>query len=165
MSTYITALYPDMDTARRLLDALENTGYERDSLLLITSGGVRDAWLEEPDTGIVTTGAGLVGAMLGGAVGLTAGAVPGGLVLAGPIAGFFAGVGAGGLSGTLVGALAEIGIPRREARTYATHLGRGRVLVGVDIPEDGDVHKARKILREYRPSTAPVAYEPALQAA
>ena len=82
---------------------------------------------------------------VGGAIGVTAGAIlaalaaigtsiaiPGlGLVIAGPIAAALAGAGAGGLTGGIIGALIGWGIPKERAKLYESDLKNGGIVLGV----------------------------------
>jgi hypothetical protein len=88
---------------------------------------------------------------IGGAIGVTAGAIlatvaaigtsiaiPGlGVVIAGPIAAALAGAGAGGLTGGIIGALIGWGIPEERAKLYESDLKYGDIVLGV-IPRNDD---------------------------
>jgi len=93
----------------------------------------------------------LESASVGGAIGLTAGAIlasvvaigtsiaiPGlGLFIAGPIAVALAGAGAGGLTGGIIGALIGWGIPEERAKLYESDLKSGGIVLGV-VPHNDD---------------------------
>ncbi|MFO0832312.1 MAG: hypothetical protein U0637_10805 [Phycisphaerales bacterium] len=96
-------------------------------------------------------GAGVGGAILAIAAGLTAVGVVAsgglGLVAAGPIIAALAGAGAGAAAGGLVGGLIGLGIPEHEAKYYEGIIAKGGVLVGVRAEGDRRA-EARRILEE-----------------
>jgi hypothetical protein len=89
---------------------------------------------------------------VGGAIGVTAGAIlaalaaigtsiaiPGlGLIIAGPIAVALAGAGVGGLTGGIIGALIGWGLPEERARIYESDLKNGGIVLGVSPHNDED---------------------------
>jgi hypothetical protein len=96
------------------------------------------------------TAGGILGGTLGVLVALGALAIPGvgPLIAAGPIVAALAGVGAGGAVGGLIGALVGAGIPEYEAKRYAGRVKDGGVLLSVHAVTDGEVLRAKELLRE-----------------
>lgn len=82
------------------------------------------------------------GAVVGGALGGIAAAIPalgllaipgiGPFLAAGPIAAILTGVVAGGVAGGLIGALAEMGVGEEDAKEYEYQLQQGKIIVLVE---------------------------------
>ena len=70
------------------------------------------------------------------------------LMVAGPIVAGLAGLGAGGAVGGLLGGLIGMGIPEYEAKRYEGQVRNGGVLLSVHAETDGEVLRAKEILRE-----------------
>lgn len=96
------------------------------------------------------TAGGIVGGTLGVLVALGSLAIPGvgPLIAAGPLVAGLAGLGAGGAVGGLLGALVGAGIPEYEAKRYAGRVKDGGVLLSVHAETDGEVLRAKEVLRE-----------------
>lgn len=98
----------------------------------------------------------LLGAGLGGLVGLFAGALSlatmgvGALLIAGPAAAL-----TGGIVGGLVGSMAGWGVPRNAAKDYVNHLNEGHVLLLMRANPDV-MAQAMNILGEFSPVTLDV---------
>jgi hypothetical protein len=69
-------------------------------------------------------------------------------MVAGPIVAGLAGLGAGGAVGGLLGGLIGLGIPEYEAKRYEGQVRNGGVLLSVHAETDGEVLRAKELLRE-----------------
>jgi hypothetical protein len=93
-----------------------------------------------------------VGGVIGGTLGLLAGAgalaIPGigPLLAAGPIVAGLAGLGAGGAVGGFVGALVGMGVPEFEAKRYEGRVKGGGTLLSVHCDTSEQVDRARHLL-------------------
>ena len=102
--------------------------------------------------GAVTGGA--TGGAIGGALGALAGAgllvIPGigPFLAAGPIVAGLAGLGAGSVVGGIAGALIGMGLPEYEAKRYEGHVQNGGILISVHCDTDGEIARAKEILKE-----------------
>jgi hypothetical protein len=79
------------------------------------------------------------GIAAGATVGAALALIPGvGVFAAGPLLALLQGLGVGGAAGTLVGMLAGIGWWKAEADIPVEDLERGRLLVGISVPDERD---------------------------
>ena len=103
------------------------------------------------------------GAVIGGAIGLVALAVPGigPLLAAGPIAAALGGAVAGGAVGGLLGSFAGLGIPTDEAEAYEAAVRAGSVVLAVKAPDE-ETAKAYAGLLEERGAVRATSYQPSL---
>lgn len=161
MEKTVVALFDDIDTAQRALEALISDGFDRSDVSVVrtnengdyAAGTTTD--VTTADTSGAAAGAG-IGAALGGLAGLVIGlgvlAIPGlGPVLAaGPLAMTLAGAGIGAAAGGLIGALTDVGIPEKEAGYFAEGIRRGGTLLTVRANEDR-VSSATQILNRFSP--------------
>jgi len=162
----VVGLYDDIDTANQVVQALVDSGIERDAISLVagdregkyTSARSGDNWnrSQTTDTGDAAAGGALTGAVVGGVGGallsLSALAIPGigPVIAAGPLVAGLIGAGAGAAVGGLVGALTEAGLPEDEAGYYVEGVNHGGTLVSVradDDEKDGVV----AIMNRYNP--------------
>ncbi|MGH7541876.1 MAG: hypothetical protein ACRELC_12835 [Gemmatimonadota bacterium] len=157
-SRFVSAIFSDLDKARRGVKTLEERGYPPSELSVLMADDTRDHHLRthpeyegrDPETYLVDEvelekdnkalkGAGAGGA-IGGAVGAVAAAVaavgtlvtipPLGIVVAGPLAAALAGAGAGGAVGGFVGALTGAGMSEYRAKRLEKVLKEGHIVVG-----------------------------------
>jgi hypothetical protein len=152
VSTMVTGLFRDRESAERAYQAVTERGYSSDEVNVIMSDDARKTHFGEgsPETELGNKAA--EGAGIGGAIGGTLGAIaaaaaavgttlliPGlGLVIAGPLAAAIAGAGAGGVAGGLVGALIGWGIPEEHVKHYEEGLKSGGILLSVKPRNDQD---------------------------
>jgi hypothetical protein len=145
----LTRLYDNHQDALVIVQALEQAGFPRDEVSIVSSNaGNRwnpatrrgDTAATAADEGTSATGAGAaIGAALGGTAGLLAGlgalAIPGvgPVVAAGWLVATLAGAGAGalvgGAAGGLVDALTNAGVSEADANVYAEGVRRGGTLL------------------------------------
>ncbi|MEO5895851.1 MAG: CsbD family protein [Vicinamibacterales bacterium] len=170
---FVTGLYDTPEHAGRAYDDLTNKhGYKSDDVSVLMSDDTRQRHFGDakPGTEFTTGSKAAEGAGIGGATGISVGAVLGGLlaaatsiaipgiglIVAGPIAGAIAGAGAGGAAGTLLGALIGAGIPEERAKVYDEGIRSGGIVLGTrardethaaELERDFTTHGGRNILR------------------
>jgi hypothetical protein len=149
---WVTGTFTDRDSAERAYNLMLSRGYNVKEINLMMSDETRRQYFsDETATDSELGNKTMESAGVGGAIGVTAGAIlatvaaigttiviPGlGLVIAGPIAAVLAGAGAGGLTGGIVGALIGWGLPEERAKLYESDLKDGGIVLGV-IPHNDD---------------------------
>jgi uncharacterized protein (TIGR02271 family) len=140
MARTVIGLFDNMGEARRVVQALVDSGFQRDDISIISrdrgEGGEYITERDERSSGAAMgAGAGAAVGGLGGLlVGLSALAIPGvgPVIAAGPLATTLAGATLGAAAGGIIGALTDLGIPEEEAHYYAEGVRRGGVLVSVE---------------------------------
>jgi hypothetical protein len=131
-----TRVYDTYSQAEQAVGALEAAGVASSDISLVANKVVSDKYDKVDEVSGTATGAG-VGAALGGGVGLLTGlglmAIPGlgPVVAAGWLAATALGAAAGTAAGGLIGALAEAGVPERDAQVYSEAVRRGGTLMTV----------------------------------
>lgn len=152
VSTMVTGLFRDRDSAERAYKTVAERGYDSDEINVIMSDDARKAHFADDSIETELGNKAAEGAGIGGAIGGTLGAIaaaaaavgttlliPGlGLVIAGPLAAAIAGAGAGGVAGGLVGALIGWGIPEEHVKHYEEGLKSGGILLSVKPRNDED---------------------------
>lgn len=162
MAKTVVALFHDFDTAERAVRELENQGFSRDDVSLMSRDqthyskpGEKTAERGTHAGEGAAAGAG-TGAVIGGIGGLLVGlgllTIPGigPILAAGPIATTLAGAGAGAAAGGIVGALTGAGVPKEEAHAFAEGVRRGGTLVMVRASENM-ASRAQDILNRFNP--------------
>jgi uncharacterized membrane protein len=159
MDRTVVALFDDVGTAQRALEALLNNDFNRSDISVVRTNQQSTTGTDtRTDADIASgaaTGAG-VGAVLGGIAGLVVGlgalAIPGigPIVAAGPLATTLAGAGIGAATGGVIGALTDAGIPETEAEYYAEGIRRGGTLLTVRASES-QASRAINILQRFSP--------------
>jgi hypothetical protein len=149
---WVTGTFAHRDSAERAYNLMLSRGYSEREINLMMSDETRERYFsDEKATDSELSNKALESAGVGGAIGVTAGAIlasvvaigtsiaiPGlGLFIAGPIAVALAGAGAGGLTGGIIGALIGWGIPEERAKLYESDLKSGGIVLGV-IPHNDD---------------------------
>jgi hypothetical protein len=149
---WVTGTFTDRDSAERAYNLMLSRGYSVKEINLMMSDETRRQYFSDETATDSELGAkAMESAGVGGAIGVTAGAIlatvaaigttiiiPGlGLVIAGPIATALAGAGAGGLTGGIIGALIGWGLPEERAKLYESDLKDGGIVLGV-IPHNDD---------------------------
>lgn len=152
----IIEIFKDKESVDKAINVLETRGYTKDEINVIASDVTRDKYFKD-GKGVDVETKTLKGAGAGSAIGLTLGAIIGGvlavgsvvipgvgLIVAGPLAAALAGAGAGSLAGGLVGALAGWGIPEAKAKTYEKAIKDGKIVVAVRPHSDEDAKMIEK---------------------
>ncbi|HHX65994.1 MAG TPA: hypothetical protein GX702_14020 [Chloroflexi bacterium] len=157
MAKTIIALYDDLSSAHRAVRDLVDSGFDRETISLMTQDRQRARSADEEDAASEAAGTGAgIGALVGGLGGLLVGlgalAIPGigPLLVAGPLVTTLAGAGVGAGLGALVGALAGMGVPENEARYFAEGVRRGATLVSLRSPDERAT-EAIDIMERYGP--------------
>lgn len=162
MTKMLIAGFTDRDEADMAIRELEDEGYNRDDISVITNSDSRTTIKREitaDDTASGTISGAATGGALGGLAGLLAGIgiVPAlaGLLIGGPIAAALgltgvaattvSGAVTGALAGGLVGALTDLGLPEETARAYEKTVKEGGVILAVPVESD-EKRSARQIL-------------------
>lgn len=150
---WITGTFADRASAERAYKSMLSRGYDEKEINLMMSDETRKHYFAAESVSDTELGnKALESAGVGGAIGITAGAlfaamavigtsiaIPGlGLVIAGPVAAALAGAGAGGLTGGLIGALIGWGLPEEHAKLYEADLKDGGIVLGVSAHNDED---------------------------
>lgn len=161
----VTACFPDMDAARRAVEALEHAGVAASAISLLGPQAERAAQVTDTagaDERIMdeslraTVGGAAAGTGVGGAVGFLAGAAAFGIPGVGPAVGAgiwastLAGAAAGGGVGFTAGAMAKL----KQSRAWELTLqqvGDGHVVVGVHTDDPQEFADAVDALRGRAP--------------
>jgi hypothetical protein len=160
----VAGVFPVQTQAQQALQDLQTAGFAPQRVSVIARDTERARDVAEETGAEVPTGAAAgagAGAVLGGLagwlIGIGALAIPGigPVVAAGPIAAALGvggttaavGAGVGAVAGGLVGALTGWGFSESEAREYQERVGRGDILLAVEVPDDQDTGRAEDILR------------------
>jgi hypothetical protein len=142
----VVGVFDTFAAAEAAASALRSAGYPLDQLSVAHAPPGTPPSLGAEDTRAAegaVAGAG-AGALLGGAIALTAVALSGGaLLVAGPILAALGGGVVGGLAGSFVG----LGIPTDHAKRYAAAVRAGGVLVAVNVPDENASRTAADLLR------------------
>lgn len=159
-------IFKDKESADKAIKALETRGYTKDEITIVTTDVTRDKYFKDEKT-VEAENQTLKGAGAGSAIGLTLGAliggilavgsvvIPGvGLIVAGPLAAALAGAGAGSLAGGLVGALTGWGVSEVKAKKYEKAIKEGKIVVGVRPHTNEDVKMIETEWAQYKEEPA-----------
>jgi hypothetical protein len=145
---WVSGTFADRASAERAYNLMLSRGYSEKEINLMMSDETRNRYFSDEKVADSELGnIAMESAGVGGAIGVTAGAIlaavaiaiPGlVLVIAGPIAAVLAGAGAGGLTGGIIGALIGWGIPEEHAKLYESDLKDGGIVLGVSPRNDDD---------------------------
>lgn len=160
MAKTVVGLFDKLEDARRAIEDLTDSGFDRRDISLVASDPNREyqGQMTEDEgnvAGGTVAGAG-IGAVLGGLGGLLVGlgalAIPGigPVIAAGPLVSALAGAGIGAAAGGLIGALVDLGIPEQDANYYAEGVRRGGALVTLKT-SDELADEAADILNRHNP--------------
>jgi hypothetical protein len=151
----VSRVYDTYAQARAAVAAVEASGVPSTEVSLVANKYVSGQYEDVDDVNKTATGAGIGGAMGGGA-GLLAGlgliAIPGlgPVVAAGWLAATAVGLAAGATAGGLVGALVGAGEPEEHANVYSESVRRGGTLVTARVA-DQDAARIQGVLDRYKP--------------
>jgi hypothetical protein len=145
--------------------ALRQRGVAEEDISLVRRGEETPPAASADDTkaGAGTAAGVSAGAVIGGALGLAALAVPGvgPLLAAGPIAAALGGAIAGGAVGGLIGSFAGLGVPTEEAETYERAVRAGAIVLAVKAPDEETADAYTRLLQE-NGATQVNSYQPSL---
>ena len=148
-------VYDSYSQARGVVDELARTGVPDADVSLVANKHVSKEYADVDDVSDTAKGAGIGGA-LGGGAGLLAGlgmlAIPGlgPVVAAGWLAATAVGAAAGAAAGGIVGALVDAGVSREHAEVYSEAVRRGGTMVTAKV-RDEDAARAEAIMDRFRP--------------
>ena len=151
----VSRVYDSYSQARSAVTAVEAAGVRSSEVSLVANKYVSDKYADVNEVSPTATGAGIGGA-LGGGAGLLAGlgllAIPGlgPVVAVGWLASLAVGAAAGAAAGGLVGAMVSAGVPEEHAHVYSESVRRGGTLVTAKV-EDSDAARIQAILDRYKP--------------
>jgi hypothetical protein len=153
----VSRVYDTYAHARDAVTAVEATGVPTSDVSLVANKYVSEQYADVHEVSAPATGAGIGGA-LGGGAGLLAIPGLGPVVAAGWLAATAVGAVAGAATGGLVGALVGAGVSDTDAHVYSESVRRGGTLVSVRA-KDEDAPRVQAILDRFKP------IDPALRAA
>jgi hypothetical protein len=151
----VSRVYDTYAQARNAVTAIEAAGVRSSEVSLVANRYVSEKYADVKEVSPTATGAG-VGGALGGGAGLLAGlgllAIPGlgPVVAAGWLASLAIGAAAGATAGGLVGALVGAGTSDDHANVYSESVRRGGTLVSARV-DDKDASRIQAILDTYKP--------------
>src|ERR1044071_9714730 len=151
----VTRVYDSYAQARAAVDAVEKAGVPASDVSIVANKYVSAEHADVDEVSDATKGAGIGGA-LGGGAGLLAGlgllAIPGlgPVVAAGWLASTAVGIAAGAATGGIVGALVDAGVDRDPAAVYSESVRRGGTMVTVRA-RDEDAGRVATLLESYKP--------------
>jgi hypothetical protein len=150
-SGWLTGSFRDRESSEGAYKSLRDRGYSDDDINVLMSDETRNKWYgkDEPtELGSKAPEGAVTGGLIGGTLGAIAAGIaaigtnlvlPGlGLIVWGPIAAALAGAGAGGATGGIIGALVGYGIPEEHARLYEEDVKNGGAVIGVKPRNDED---------------------------
>ncbi|MFC4769837.1 hypothetical protein [Effusibacillus consociatus] len=146
---HVIGSFEKQETAEGLIQALQNQ-IPKEKISLITKPEQFSPKNETPKTDLPVDG-GLIGAAIGGAIGLAfvggSIALPGGTPLMagwGPLFGLLY----GGMSGGILGGLIDIGVNPTSAKTLTEAIESGKFLVSAEVSEH-DAENVKKIFSDF----------------
>jgi hypothetical protein len=161
----VVAVFDDADAATAAAAAVRQRGVADDDLSIVRRGEETPPAQSADDTksGTGTVAGASAGALIGGALGLAALAIPGfgPLLAAGPLAVALGGAVTGGAVGGLVGSFAGLGVPTDEAKAYEEALRSGSVVLAARVADEDAARAMESLLMEQGARSA-TSYQPAL---
>ncbi|HEX2515280.1 MAG TPA: hypothetical protein VH257_11275 [Chloroflexota bacterium] len=161
----VVAVFDDVSAAAAAATALRQRGVSDDDLSIVRRGEETPPpqSADETKSGTGTVAGASAGALIGGALGLAALAIPGfgPLLAAGPLAVALGGAVTGGAVGGLVGSFAGLGVPTDEAKAYEEALRSGSVILAVKTADE-DAAKELESLLLVQGAQRATSYQPAL---
>jgi uncharacterized membrane protein len=138
MRQTVVGLFRDPVEAQVAVRDLKDAGFADDHVSLVTRGESANQVAADHEPIEATAKGATIGGVAGALLGLAAFAIPGiGPVLAmGPLAAALTGAGVGAATGGMLGALADMGVPEREAQQLMDAVREGGTLVVVHVTEN-----------------------------
>ncbi len=163
----VMGVFEHQDQLTRVLKQLEDSGYQEDSISVVTSDESRNQNLSiEHHTKAAegAAGGGLVGGLAGAVMAglMSAGIITTGgmnLVVAGPIVSTLAGFGAGSAAGGLIGALIGAGIPEHDIEFFKKKLHSGHFLIAVETKGPTEAEQVYEIFNAEDPLSTDERWE------
>jgi len=157
MKKAVFCIAKNIDQAALIVDQLKIAGFSNNdiSVLLPDKSGTKDFAHEmhtkSPEGAAIGGAAGIsVGAVLGWLAGIGSLAIPGvgPFIAAGPIMGALGGAALGAATGGVTGALIGLGIPEYEAKRYEGKIIGGNALISVHTENSEARSQAKKIFEQ-----------------
>lgn len=154
-SKMIIGIFNDYSMAGKVVEALKEAGFQARNVSILANDAEEARFaasnLEGPGPDKVVTTCGVLGAVGGWLVGLTAMAIPGAgfFLAAGPLMSALSGAAAGGIIGVITGALIHFDVPESEAKIYAGNLSEGKILVAVHTDNKDERLKCEDIFEQF----------------
>jgi uncharacterized membrane protein len=145
----VYAIFPNEEQAGRAVKELVEQEYSAANIVVLMRDGESDAPVQEVPVRTKTwvRPSIAIGATLG-AVGGALVAVGGGLLAAGPLVAVLQGAAGGGAAGTIAGTVGGLGYWRDVIDFPERESNAGAILVGVDLPSQGQPERARDALKQ-----------------
>lgn len=155
-SKVVIASFPHTTHAHRAVRDLVGVGVHPDRISVLLNERAKADFARLDESNKASEGAAIggaaglsLGALVAGLASVAALAVPGvGILAAGPIVAAFAGAGAGGVAGGLLGGLVGLGVPEHEAKLHLSILEKEGVAVIVQSDDSSELSRATKVLKE-----------------
>jgi hypothetical protein len=157
MNKAVFCIAKDIGQAEIIVDRLKTVGFTSNSIsvLMPDKSGTRDFAHEKntkaPEGAAIGGAAGIsVGAILGWLAGIGSLAIPGvgPFIAAGPIMGALGGAAVGAATGSLAGALVGLGIPEYEAKLYEGKIKGGSALISVHTDSSEERTTVKEIFEQ-----------------
>jgi hypothetical protein len=159
------AIFDRLDHAESAARDLRTAGVPDDDVSFVYKrpGSLPELGAEETHTGNGTVAGATTGALLGGALGLVALAIPGigPLLAAGPIVAAISGALAGGTLGGLIGSFVGLGVPKEQAQAYEEAVRNGGIVLAVRLTDPATNDRVLEILRQHQ-AKGVASFTPAL---
>lgn len=151
----ITAIFDTRIESETALSKLEHAGYTQREITVLVTEETRGKHFgiqanTKADEGAVTgaTLGGVAGAIALGLASAGTLLIPGlNLVVSGALIGGLVGLGAGAATGGLIGSLVGLGITEHEAKLYEDAVRKGSILVAVESRDDESTNRIKDILK------------------
>ena len=149
----VVGIFDQFEQADAARKALRQAGYRDENISLVmqereTAPEVSANETKANEGAIAGVSA---GAVVGGAIGLAALAIPGigPLLAAGPIAAALGGALAGSALGGLIGSFSGLGIPTEHAKRYEAAVRSGGVVLAIKVPDREAADRVRAMLDQH----------------
>lgn len=152
----ITAVFDSRSAAESALRKLEHAGFtQKEVTLLITEEtrgkhfGIKENTQVEAGAATGAAVGGLAGALYLALASAGTLLIPGlNLVVSGALIGGLVGLGAGAATGGLIGSLVGLGIPEYEAKLYEAAVRKGAILIAVESRDEDTTDRVKGILKD-----------------
>ena len=144
----ILGLFPKREDADEALFHLTDNGFKTDEISVIANEERLAKYRSKKSGGDGALTGGLLGGLTGLLIAATPVVLPGvGILVAGPLTAL-TGLAMGAITGGLFGALIDLGVSEKQARSYEKRIKKGGVLLTVPVSEKTE-DKARQIMKAH----------------
>jgi hypothetical protein len=157
MNKAVFCIAQSIEQAETIVDRLKAAGFPKDDISVLfpdktsTKDFAHEKHTKAPEGAAIGGAAGIsVGAVMGWLAGIGTLAIPGvgPFIAAGPIMGALSGAAVGAATGSLTGALVGLGIPEYEAKRYEGKITGGSALISVHTENSESRSKVEEIFEE-----------------